>query len=165
MPGRKPVPTSLKLLHGNPGKRKINSAEPKPTGVPSCPKHLSKVAKAEWKRISAELITLGLLTSVDRAALAAYCAAYARWAEAEEKLQQFGTVIKTKNGNPVQSPFVGVANRALELMHKFLTEFGMTPASRTRLQVQPMQPDADDEFWANMLNSDQIHVIQPQASA
>ena len=35
--GRKPKPTALKLLEGNPGNRPLNIAEPRPTGVPNCP--------------------------------------------------------------------------------------------------------------------------------
>lgn len=38
MRGRKPKPTHLKLLEGNPGHRPINGAEPKPNpGLPTCP--------------------------------------------------------------------------------------------------------------------------------
>ncbi len=37
-----------------------------------------------------QLLRLGLLTGVDRAAFAAYCAVYARWVEAEEGLKKTG---------------------------------------------------------------------------
>ena len=37
MAGRKPKPTALKTLEGNPGKRKINTKEPIPgKGIPTC---------------------------------------------------------------------------------------------------------------------------------
>ena len=72
MRGRKPKPTRLKLLEGNPGKRRINGQEPQPPWtLPSCPAHLSPSAKAEWKRLAKTLNAVGLLTQVDRAALAA----------------------------------------------------------------------------------------------
>ena len=150
MAGRRPKPTALKELQGNPGKRAINRNEPKPIGVPRCPSHLDDGAKKEWARISKELIAIGLLTSVDRAALAAYCSSYSRWAEAELNIQKFGTVIKSpKSGYPLQNPYVGVANTALDHMRKFGVEFGLTPASRTRLQVEP--PDGQkDPFEAFM---------------
>ena len=49
MAGRKPKPTSLKVLEGNPGKRQLNPNEPKPdASVPKCPAWLSKEAKREW---------------------------------------------------------------------------------------------------------------------
>jgi P27 family predicted phage terminase small subunit len=137
MIGRKPKPTALKLLAGNPGHRPLNADEPKPSGTPTCPEHLNETANSEWNRISGELSALGLLTLVDRAALAAYCMVYARWVDAELNIQKYGTVIKTKAGNAIQNPYVGVANRALDLMYKFQSEFGMTPSSRSRLSVTP----------------------------
>jgi P27 family predicted phage terminase small subunit len=97
---------------------------------------LSKDAKAEWKRISQELLAIGLLTKVDRAALAAYCQAWARWCEAERNVQKYGHVVKSPSGYPIQNPYVGIANTALDQMRKFLIEFGMTPASRSRLSVE-----------------------------
>ena len=143
MPGRRPKPTALKEIQGNPGKRPLNRNEPKPTGMPTCPSHLDANAKKEWRRISKELIALGLLTAVDRAALAAYCAAYSRWIAAEENLQKFGLVVKAPSGYPVQNPYVSIANTAWDHMRKYATEFGLTPASRTRLQVEPQKNDTD----------------------
>lgn len=143
----RPKPTALRVLEGNPGKRAINRNEPKPTGTPTCPKHLDKAARVEWKRISVDLSRLGLLTSVDRAALAAYCAAWSRWITAEENVQKFGAVIKSpKSGYPVQNPYVGIANTSLQLMHRFATEFGLTPSSRVRLSVDAAPPSSGDAF-------------------
>jgi P27 family predicted phage terminase small subunit len=143
MPGPPPKPTALKQLAGNPGKRPLNKHEPKPTGTPTCPTHLDSAAKREWTRISRELTKLGLLTNVDRAALAAYCAAYSRWAEAEKQIQKFGLVIKAPSGYPIQNPYVGIANTSLDIMRKFSSEFGLTPASRTRLHVEPTATEQD----------------------
>jgi len=142
MPGRRPKPTALKELEGSRIRRKGD--EPKPSGVPKCPAHLSADAKKEWRRISRELLGLGLLTAIDRAALAGYCAAWARWIEAETNIQKFGSVIKSpKSGYPIQNPFVGVANTAMTQMRSFLIEFGMTPASRSRLSVEPAEKSSD----------------------
>lgn len=143
MAGRRPKPTALKTLQGNPGKRALNKDEPKPTGIPTCPDHLDKIAKAEWKRISRELLSIGLLTAVDRSALAAYCSAFSRWAKAEKELQNKPAVVKAPSGYPMPNPYIGIANSALDLMRKFLTEFGMTPASRSRIRVEPAAGDAD----------------------
>jgi len=140
MQGRRPKPTALKVIEGNAGKRRLNENEPKPTGIPTCPGHLSKEARKEWKRISKELLTCGLLTSVDRAALAGYCQAYARWVEAEEKVAHLGHVVKSPSGYPVQNPYLSIANTCLDQIRKFATEFGLTPASRSRLQVT-VSPD------------------------
>ena len=42
----------------------------------------------------------------------------------------------TSNGNIIQNPLVGIANKSLELMHKYLTEFGMSPSSRTQMCIR-----------------------------
>src|SRR5713101_6600171 len=99
MRGRKPVPTTLKLLRGNPGKRPLNPDEPQPrVEIPPCPSHLSTEAKKEWRRSAKLLAELGLLASIDRAALALYCEAWARWVQAEEALQTYGLMVKAPNG-------------------------------------------------------------------
>ncbi|MCE5334359.1 MAG: phage terminase small subunit P27 family [Desulfobacteraceae bacterium] len=111
--------------------------EPKPKAVvPACVAHLNPTARGEWKRISKELHLIGLLSNIDRSALAAYCMTYARWVEAENGVKKTGLVIETKDGNVIQNPLVGIANTAMKLMHKFLTEFGMTPSSRSRISVE-----------------------------
>ena len=85
MRGRRPKPTRLKMLTGNPGKRPLNDDEPRPeASIPECPPELGPVAREEWDRLVGELAALRLLTNLDRAALAAYCGAYALWAEATE---------------------------------------------------------------------------------
>jgi P27 family predicted phage terminase small subunit len=134
--GRKPTPTHLKLLYGNPGKRPLNPDEPKP-GVkpPTCPSHLSPPAKAEWKRLASQLTLLQILTELDRAALAGYCQAYGRWVEAENKLRETPMLIKLPSGYVQQNPWLTIANKQLELMHKYLTEFGLSPVARSRVSL------------------------------
>jgi P27 family predicted phage terminase small subunit len=140
--GAKPKPTALKDLAGNPGKRKLPKNEPKYSGIPTAPKHLDKLAKAEWRRMAAQLKPLGLLTHADRAAFAVYCAMWSRWVQAEEKIAETAMTYTTHdaNGKPkaiIQSPFVGIANRAAEIMYRFITEFGFSPSSRTRVAAPP----------------------------
>jgi P27 family predicted phage terminase small subunit len=79
-----------------------------------------------------ELIALGVLSKFDRGPLAIYCGAYAMWAEAMQGLQEFGTMIKSPNGYPVQSPYVAIVNRQSEVMLRIAGEFGFTPAARSR---------------------------------
>ena len=149
--GRKPKPTLLKLFEGNPGKRPLNKNEPKPRpAVPCCPSHLSGEAKKEWRRIVPELAAVGLITRIDRAALAMYCEAWGRWLEAEDALRKYGVMVKSPNGFPMQSPYLAVANKAMEQMRGLLTEFGMSPASRTRISV--WEPDAGDPEFEALLD-------------
>jgi P27 family predicted phage terminase small subunit len=150
MRGRRPKPTRLKLLTGNPGKHPLNRDEPKPEPqIPDCPDELGPVARREWDRLAGELGRLRILTALDRAALAAYCGAYALWAEATENIQKFGTMVKSPSGYPIQSPYVAIANRQTELMMRIASEFGFTPASRSRIAAPPEKErtlfDCDEE--------------------
>jgi len=138
MRGRPKLPTKLHILHGNPGHRPLNTNEPEPeTSIPELPTILVGEALLEWHRITAELLQLGLVTKVDRAALAAYCQAWGRWVEAEEHLTTEATIFKSPSGYPVLSPWWVVANKAMDQMHAFLTEFGLSPASRSRVHAIP----------------------------
>jgi len=145
MAGRKPKPTELKKLDGNPGKRPLAKGEPAPAmKKPTCPAHLVGEARKEWNRMVKLLLALRLLTEIDRAALAGYCQAWARWIEAEEKIRTDGMTIETDKGNLIQSPYVGIANQSMKQMRAFLIEFGMTPSSRSRVSVPTA--DAGDPY-------------------
>jgi tetratricopeptide (TPR) repeat protein len=76
--GRRPKPTRMKVLTGNPGKRPLNRYESRPNPVmPDCPPELGPAAQREWARLVGELSSLNMVTNLDRAALATYCGAYA----------------------------------------------------------------------------------------
>ena len=136
MRGRKPKPTYLKLLNGNPGKRPLNEHEPHPEPmIPDCPPQLGPIAREEWDRLTSELASLRIVTALDRSALAAYCNAYGLWAEATEAIQKYGTMVKSPTGYPIQSPYVSIANRQAEIMMRIASEFGFTPASRSRISA------------------------------
>ena len=141
MRGRKPLPSNVVRLRGNPGKRRLNDAEPRPAArVPPCPACLGDEARKEWQRLAKELGELGLLTRLDRGLLAAYCQAHALWVEAVSSIERYGTMIKSPNGFPMQSPSVAVANKQVEIMVRIAAELGMTPSSRTRIRVGDKAP-------------------------
>ncbi|HEX3998248.1 MAG TPA: phage terminase small subunit P27 family [Pirellulales bacterium] len=137
MRGRKPKPTVLKLLDGNPGKRTINDREPGTlAGVPEPPDGLDDEALLEWNRIVPELREMGVLSRADRAALAAYCTAWGRWRNAEAQVKKHGPIVKSPDkGFPMKSPYLTIADQAVETMRKFLVEFGLTPSSRSRIRI------------------------------
>lgn len=134
MAGRKPKPTAVKKLEGNPGKRKLNTKEPVPaTGMPTCPNWLLQEAKNEWKRLAELMNQMGVLTEVDRAAFAAYCQSYARWKEAQEHIDSDGSIFETDKGYQQQTPWVGIANTNQKLMMQAASEFGLTPSARSKI--------------------------------
>jgi len=140
MAGRPPKPTALKKLAGNPGKRKLNESEPKfALEIPRPPRHLDRVAKMEWRRVSKELYEAGLLTRVDRAALAAYCQAWSTWVESVKQLREEGQVLISDKGYVYQHPLVAIRDKAVEQMRRFMVEFGMTPSSRSRVKAEKVE--------------------------
>jgi P27 family predicted phage terminase small subunit len=153
--GRKPKPTHLKLVTATFRKDRSPKNEPMPElALPPVPPELCDDAKLEWGRVSVELFKLGLLTGIDRAALAAYCAAYGLWARAERLLRKIevenganGLLAKGSRGL-IAHPLVGISRRAANDMMRFATEFGMTPSSRARVNGAgvPKSDPADRYF-------------------
>lgn len=143
--GRKPKPTVLKVLEGNPGKRPLNLNEPKPNKkAPRLPSWLEPEAKKEWRRMTKVLEQIGVLTEVDATAFAGYCQAYARWKEAEEFLSKHGTIFKTPSGYIQQVPQVSIAQTYLKIMKDFCSEFGLTPSARSRINIGNNNVESDD---------------------
>lgn len=141
MRGPKPKPTALKAAEGNPGHRQLNNAEPAYDAVlPDPPEHLTKRAVEEWHRVAPQLYKARILTAADLVALSAYCQAYADWVRARDEIELQGFVITTEKGNIIQSPWVGIANRAMDRFMKVAAEFGMTPSSRTRVSAPSNDP-------------------------
>ena len=150
--GRKPKPTALKQLEGNPGKHPLNEHEPvPPKSAIRCPAWLEAEAKKEWKRLASSLIAMGVLTEHDMEAFAGYCQAYARWREAEEFLSQHGTIFKTPSGYVQQVPQVSIAQQNLKIMQSFCSEFGLTPASRARLYANTGDKADTEDPMENVL--------------
>jgi len=149
-PGRPRKPTRLKVLEGTYRPDRAPQSEPQPDpSTPSCPTWLHPEAQREWRRLVPHLEELGLLTQVDRAALAAYCQLYARWWQAEREIEKHGMVQYTDTGYAVQRPEVGVSNTALTQMRRYLVEFGLTPAARTRIDA-PTAPDKPRNAFADL---------------
>lgn len=147
--GPAPKPTALKLMSGTyrPDRAPRNEAKPE-AAAPSCPSWLSQEAKREWRRVVKDLATLGLLTTIDRAALAAYCDAYQMWYDARHSLDEAGTLLQvTESGYMAPRPEIGIINSAMKNMHKFMAEFGMTPSARTRVNAEAPEVPKDDP-WA-----------------
>lgn len=147
--GRKPVPTQLKVVRGNPGKRPLNADEPQTPALESdadIPAYLSDRAREHWHLVAAQLREAKLLGRVDAHALGLYCEAFARYTDANAKIAKSGPVVVAPSGFPVQSPYLAIANKAHEQMCKLLIEFGMTPSSRSR--VSKVESGEDDPYSA-----------------
>jgi len=139
--GRKPLPVEIHRLRGSFRADRHNVNAPQPTsGIPACPKHLNKTAKTEYRRVGKLLAACRVITEVDRAALAAYSQAWARLVQGEIKLHETGLIIKSPNGFPCLSPYLSVVRQAAEEVRRWAAELGLSPSARTRLHVEPAEP-------------------------
>lgn len=155
MAGRKPKPTAVKKLEGNPGKRKLNTKEPMPgNGMPDCPKWLLPEAKEEWNRLCEKLNQMGVLTDIDRTAFAAYCQSYARWKEAQEHINSEGATYETENGMQRPNPYVAICNTEQRLMMSAASEFGLTPSARSRIMAAASVNKNDVDEMEALLGGD-----------
>ena len=138
--GRPPKPTALKLVQGNAGKREINKREPKPkTERPKVPAYLSPKAKTAFKNVSDLLEDMGVLTIADGMALEMMCNAYSEWRDLRKVIDKEGSTYKTigTSGDEVikARPEVAMAADAWKRIKSMAAEFGLTAASRTKIQV------------------------------
>lgn len=144
---RRPKPTALKILEGNPGKRKLNVYEPRPSRkIPPCPSFINEEGKKEWRRLAKPLVALGVLTEADTSVFAAYCQAYGRWKQAEEKLANSELVYATPSGYPMQNPYLNIATHNMTLLQKFASEFGLTPSARSKIIANVNSGKPGDEM-------------------
>ena len=76
-----------------------------------------------------------VLTEVDGMALANLCQTWSTMVKAQQKLTEMGILYKSPSGYVMQSPLLSVVNQCIDTITKLSREFGMTPASRSRIQT------------------------------
>lgn len=148
--GPAPKPAELKVLEGGRGHRPVNlDATFRPeVGVPDAPRWLTAEAKKAWKRLSAELTYYNLLSKVDRDAFAQLCQTIGRLEILERSLAAKMALLtsqkidpaeafmdKTPNGLQIQSALYQVLNKEQSKLSGLLSEFGLTPAQRSRVST------------------------------
>ena len=137
--GRPRTPTAILEARGtikhDPKRYADRALEPKPElGVSVKPSFLSPLASKHWNEFEAMLTKTRILTENDVISLAQLCEAFAEWRAATDK------VVKEKSRLTSDYRRMDLAfNRLLKIQQ----EFGMTPASRTRVQAVPKEKDAN----------------------
>lgn len=160
--GFAPIPTAILKLRGSPLANR-NPREPQPERrCPPCPKWLGKAERQVWRQTAKELLKIGVLTVIDRNALARYCVLLVKWVKANEFIDKYGTTMPCKavrpvrdaNGNQVfeeyvkcfiPMPQVGQLNQWNDALLRLEREFGLTPSSRTRIQVDLPREEPNDK--------------------
>lgn len=152
MSGPPRTPTALRLVKGNPSKRALNKAEPKPaSGVPPIPKHFNKQEKYWFKRVGEELDCAKVITRLDGMALELLIGAYVEWRKHRDVIDQVGETYNVKNmaGETLVKahPQVAMMSDAWKRLRGMMAEFGMTPSSRSKVDIgEDAQVDPLEEF-------------------
>ena len=160
MSGRRPKPTAVKLVQGNPGKRPLNDAEPKPERSSArAPRGLGAEGARFWRRYAPGLAALGVLTEVDEPAFRMAAEHYEVALRAAQQLHEEELVLESRDG-PKKNPLTQILRDNSTALRAFLTEFGMTPASRSKIRIESEeQPSlADELFRAAMERAEQADV-------
>jgi P27 family predicted phage terminase small subunit len=147
MKGRTPKPTALKVITGNPGKRSSNKQEPDPEYLMDLepPVWLHASAKDVWNEVAPHLAAAKLLTQVDVQALAMGCIAIAQYRQAVRVTGDDlvkSKVVLDEDEKPVAAgehlnPWLIVQSMSFKQAMAIFQQFGMSPAARTRIAIQP----------------------------
>ena len=153
--GRRPKPTALKVLQGNPGKGKLNEREPKPPqGEVKPPKGISKAARAVWEDIAPTAIAMGTLTTADVWAFKTLCELQASldMASRAKDAEEFApfTVSDDFNGAPKMGVHgaLSLELKYAPIIRPYYEKFGLEPVGRARIAL----PKAEEpqNVWAAM---------------
>jgi len=135
--GRRPKPSVLQLIQGNPGHRPINFDEPKPRAIaPKIPKHLDAEARRAWRQLCPMLLRIRILTEIDGNLLAAYCQVYSTWKQLRDQINKTGIralLMKTPKGFLQQSPLFTMERDCIHQLIVIGRELGLSPSARTRV--------------------------------
>lgn len=143
MRGRRPKPTLLKLMLGNPGQQRMNMNEPLPAAnivIRDPPDWLTPNQRIMWT-VYAHNAPAGLLKKLDQMTFAVWIVAadtYKRAAQALAAEQENGKDMVGTRARRLQT----VVNTQAEILRRYSTELGFSPAARPRIQVTP-EPGAD----------------------
>lgn len=150
MSGRPRKPTALKLIEGNRGHRAAPANEPDPAYLNDLtpPAHLPDDAAAIWTELAPELRKSLLLTHLDKLALEWLCVAAAQHRKATAETTNDRYIVRNaETGSLSPSPWLIVQSMAFKRAKLIADAFGMTPAARSRISVNPQEtlfPNASD---------------------
>jgi P27 family predicted phage terminase small subunit len=124
----------------------------------SIPSELSDNAKKEWEQIASDLSGKMMLTVLDRKILMMYCEEVAKYWTLQKDLQTEDLIfkLKDKNGqvvNYMKNPKLDLSDKALTNAHRIGMHFGLTPLSRTKMNITPKRESSPEEKNLNQLNS------------
>lgn len=152
--GPQKQPTKLRILRGNPGRRKLPKGEPQPPELHDMepPPDISDDAKAVWFSRLPSLKQMGVATEADRDMFTNYCIAQGAVVNAERMIKAEGAVYwtVTKSGRmQMRSQWVSIRRENMALAKQYAALFGFSPPSRIDLATGKDEPDDEFTQWQN----------------
>jgi len=136
--GRKALPTAVKELRGNPGRRPLNDKEPKAKPLSErVPRNLSPLAAYFWHKYVVPLIRMGVATEVDEPALILMAEHWAMARQALSDINERGLTTVDEAGLPRKHPLLQVWRDNSAAFRGYASEFGMTASSRSKVRIEP----------------------------
>jgi len=133
---------ALKSIQGHPNKRAF-ATSPNTKGQPQRPYGLSEGAKKAWDKIVPELIEINAVSSIDETALYALVSWWDIYSRSSKQLA------KQKDLTSKEATLLlRTTTNAWENFRKLALEFGLTPKSRTSLEVSGENADELAQFLA-----------------
>ena len=108
----------------------------------NAPDHLDDEARTKWSELWPILQARGDVDQGTRDALSVYCLAWSQWKQAQAKVAELGTVVKSPAGFAIVSPYVQIAAQAERRLRQWSAELKLTPKTRGRKQNTP-EPAGD----------------------
>lgn len=152
MGGRPRIPRELKELHGSLNATRDKELPIKGTIVIGleAPSDLNEWGQRYWLDIMEEYQRLGIITRVDVGALHSVCYWFGLMNEAADIVSAKGLEVEVEKVTPKgesytvteTNPMIAVADKAFKNYIAMCREFGLTPASRTRISA-PDQKEGD----------------------
>ena len=142
MPGPAPKPSKTRMAEGCRAHRPLPKEPKYSATIPEAPKGISASAKRIWNELVDEMAAAGVLCRVDRNALWQLCEDEALLVEARKMAAEQGTtaLLTTPEGKQAMQMIRDLSARIIVERR----EFGLTPASRTRVSVAS-RDSAQDE--------------------
>jgi P27 family predicted phage terminase small subunit len=149
MKGRKPKPTALKVLAGNPGNRPLNPAEPVAVGDLVEPPAFFNERKREIWYDALRAAPKDVLKQIDQSLLMTWVIAFEAMEKATLEADQHpGGVSTTTKGETKVHPSVTVQTRMAALLLKASGDLGFTPSARSRFRLGDLTPKKVNAFAA-----------------
>lgn len=160
MRGRKPTPTVIKMVKGNPGRRPLPEFEPQfESNIPKCPFKLDKIGQETWDRKAEMLYGAGVLTDADWETLAIYCRVWSQIVLLSAEIQTsedyltYEIKIDKKTGEEFKSnaktnPLCLRLESLYSEYRSYSALFGLDPANRGKIKTGKRNEKAKDKIFS-----------------